>query len=91
MNPKSVFLEDKELVKWWVVIVRDSRFSKVAALALASLSTHPEKMPGAVAMLDMLEALPDPDFTSSPFPSPGLVHETPKRITDQPKTEKPKA
>ena len=91
MNPKSVFLEDKELAKWWVNIARDSRFEKVAVLAVARLaitSILPNRVEGGIAILDIMREFTDPDPTSPPFPSPGLIHETPKRITE---TDKPKA
>ena len=89
MNPKAVFLEDKELVRWWVNVAHDSRFEKVSALAMASLATHnPADVLGALSFINTLSTFTDPDISSVPFPSPGLVHETPKRKTE---TEKPKA
>ena len=94
MNPKSVFLEDKELVKWWVSVVHDPRFEKVAVLSIACIcqrARNKDHMDGAGDVLDVMEHLADPLPSSTHFPSPGLVHETPKRITDQPKTDKPKA
>ena len=87
MNPKAVLLEDKELAKWWVSIVHDSRFNKVSTLAIAALATiRAEEVRGALTMLNILETFPNPEPKNTPFPSPGLVHEIPKLTTT---TEEP--
>ena len=92
MNPKSVFHQDKELVKWWVSVVHDPRFEKVSALVFASVAMdHPEHAPGAVSIFKAMNEFTEPQVIHAPFPSPGLIHETPKRIVEQPKTDKPKA
>jgi hypothetical protein len=95
MNAKAVFLQDKDLVNWWVSVVHDSRYEKVMALGLATLAMKKpptEVLMGACELDTILTTFPDPDFTSKPFPSPGLVHEIPKRKTGtEPETDKPKA
>lgn len=86
MNPKAVFLEDKELVKWWVSVVHDSRFEKVCSLALAAYCHRVidiAQLSGAQGMLDLLSTFSDSAPTVSRFPSPGLIHETPKRTIEE--------
>lgn len=93
MNPKAVFLEDKELVKWWVSVVHDSRWEKVGSLALATLAMRQsltiEQLTGATEFAKILLTLPDSVPVSTRFPSPGLIHETPKRIVDNPTQPSP--
>jgi hypothetical protein len=91
MNPKAVFLEDKELVKWWVSVVHDSRFDKVCTLAMASLATQKPPsghLEGSLAFVDILVTFPEPVPTAAHFPSPGLVHDLPKRKTEESETKK---
>ena len=88
---KQLFLADKELVPWWVLVAHHPNFEKVSALVESHLfhaGLTAEQMKGAEMALGLLATFGDSeDSTTTRIPSPGLTH-----ISAQPQTtDKPKS
>lgn len=75
---KTEFQRDKELVKWWVSVVKDDRFDKMMVFvrsAMSELFLTDVQWTGAKKVLNVLTDLVEPDPSPSQIPSPGLIHQ----------------
>lgn len=89
MSPKSIFLKDKDLAKWWVSVAHDDRFEKVASFVLAEIALSAPNQPyleGAKGVLDTMATISDNPVDLLDSVSPGMKHAV-ESMPERPKTE----
>lgn len=78
MTAKDLFLQNKELAKWWAGIANDTRFDQVmlhaAAITLEGCPS-PDQRLGVIFLKEVLLTLSQPESGPPQFAQPGLKHE----------------
>ena len=78
MTAKELFLQNKELAKWWAGIANDVRFDQVmlhaAAITLEGCPSPDQRM-GVIFLKEVLLTLSEPESGPPLFAQPGLKHE----------------
>lgn len=78
MNPKQLFLDDKDIADQWAAISHSTWFQTVMAYTMAELVTGrvitSEQLEGAKMFAAALSSMADDDAKMVPMPTSGINH-----------------